>query len=160
MATTASLRENILINIEAALNNISVDNSYRTNPKLVSRKLKHFDELASDQFPTLFLSDGPETIIDSTNKELMCNMEVIIRGYVKYDEVDISENSASKLLNKLIADVKETLNVDKIRDSNADETLIIAMDTDEGLLEPFAAFELRVSIPYSVDREDMGRKLA
>ena len=69
MPTDTSIRENIIANLETVLGTISQSNSYRTSPALVSRELKHYEELSSDQFPALFVIGGDEIITDATNME-------------------------------------------------------------------------------------------
>lgn len=153
MSISQSFREILLINMITDFKTISPENSFRTtiNKKNISRMLESPDEMDSDDFPALFVSDGIEYIEYGTNKELKSLFNIIVYGYVRYNKDAEANEIASTQLNKLLADVKEVLmdtNKSLWGISGVCFVRIVQIETDEGVMEPDAIFRLQVEIEY------------
>lgn len=164
MATTTPIVENIMVFLESELANISIANGFRTDVSLVSRVLKSWTEIDDNDFPGIFLLQSAATFTPQTNKEVEMIVPIKIIGYVKFQEhIDTSEDIAATKMNNLWADVFEKLyDLHDLAgfDNNTSEPFDITdFETDEGTLEPIAAFALTANIRLAFFHTDTGRKV-
>ena len=113
----------------------------------VHPRLKFWDEV--DTFPAIHLNAGTETREYQGGGYKDRFLNITIRCYVK-------ETDAVEALDKLLEDVETVIEsngrlpyVD--RQGNQQHTLdiiIVSIDTDEGVLEPYGVAEMQVSVHY------------
>ena len=113
----------------------------------VHPRLKFWDEV--ETFPAVHLNAGSETRVYQGGGYKDRYLNITIRCYVK-------ESDATVALDGLIEDVETVLEIHGNLDytdkqGNAQTThdiLIISIDTDEGVLEPFGVAEILVQVHY------------
>jgi hypothetical protein len=113
----------------------------------VHPRLKFWDEV--ETFPAIHLNAGSETRVYQGGGYKDRYLNITIRCYVK-------ESDATVALDGLIEDVETVLEIHGNLDytdkqGNAQTThdiLIISIDTDEGVLEPFGVGEILVQVHY------------
>lgn len=113
----------------------------------VHPRLKFWDEV--DTFPAIHLNAGSETRVYQGGGYKDRYLNITIRCYVK-------ETDATEALDRLIEDVETVLEENgqlsyADRQENIQTThdiLIISIDTDEGVLEPFGVAEILVQVHY------------
>lgn len=113
----------------------------------VHPRLKFWDEV--ETFPAIHLNAGSETRVYQGGGYKDRYLNITIRCYVK-------ESDATVALDGLIEDVETVLEIHGQLDytdkqGNAQTThdiLIISIDTDEGVLEPFGVGEILVQVHY------------
>jgi hypothetical protein len=113
----------------------------------VHPRLKFWDEV--ETFPAIHLNAGSETRVYQGGGYKDRYLNITIRCYVK-------ESDATVALDGLIEDVETVLEIHGKLDytdkqGNAQTThdiLIISIDTDEGVLEPFGVGEILVQVHY------------
>lgn len=113
----------------------------------VHPRLKFWDEV--ETFPAVHLNAGSETRVYQGGGYKDRYLNITIRCYVK-------ESDATVALDGLIEDVETVLEIHGKLDytdkqGNAQTThdiLIISIDTDEGVLEPFGVGEILVQVHY------------
>lgn len=161
MSTTTPIIESLLSYIHTQLSGITIASGYRTNIAKVSRKLLAIEEVGESDFPILFPIISGEDMSDLTNREIESDFNFKIIGYIHHDELNLTTGqSASELLIKVISDVKEKLYGLYIANRfglTTDVFTIRKVNTDEGVLEPYAAFSLECSVKISYSATDTGR---
>jgi len=113
----------------------------------VHPRLKFWDEV--DTFPALHLNSGSETRQYQGGGYKDRYLTITIRCYVK-------ETDAVKALDELLEDVETVIEknaklayIDKQGNSQTTyDILIISIDTDEGVLEPYGVAEMLVQVHY------------
>jgi len=113
----------------------------------VHPRLKFWDEV--DTFPALHLNSGSETREYQAGGYKDRFLNITIRCYVK-------ETDAVKALDELLEDVETVIEqngrlayLDKQGNTQYTyDILIISIDTDEGVLEPFGVAEILVQVHY------------
>lgn len=158
MSQDTPLIELIIQNVETALKNIRRENGYRTTVNLVSRILKNWDELSADQFPAVMLTTGGSQLTEETNKDIADAFQLILWGYVRFNEHAAKEDIAQVQLVNLKSDVIETMYADPTRANLAEEQNIGDFSTDEGSVEPFGVFRLAFRITTSYSAKNTGLK--
>jgi hypothetical protein len=133
-----SYRENIAKDIEASLKSIK-------SVKYVSRDVFEIDELSDAQFPAVLVQTGPET------KEEICmgmggyhrqgTIEYVLTGFVKGKYLDSARN-------KLADDLEEKLYEDVTRGGYAHDTVVLEINTDEGVIFPLGGIQMLVRVTY------------
>lgn len=113
----------------------------------VHPRLKFWDEV--DTFPAIHLNAGSETREYQGGGYKDRFLTIMVRCYVK-------ETDAVQALDKLLEDVETVIEthgrlayVD--RQGNTQHTLdilVISIDTDEGVLEPFGVAEMQLQVHY------------
>ena len=126
-----SVRENIASNIKTVIDAISSHDI-----KLVSRQPFNIDELSQTQFPCVLVQSSEETREDSSigsgdTGTRTATVDFIINGFVQGSNTNIDT-----LRNALITAIETALETDITRDSNALDTEVIHVETDEGTLFP------------------------
>lgn len=113
----------------------------------VHPRLKFWDEV--ETFPAIHLNAGNETRVYQGGGYKDRYLNITIRCYVK-------ETDATEALDRLIEDVETVLEengqlsyVDRQENTHTThDILIISIDTDEGVLEPFGVAEILVQVHY------------
>jgi len=113
----------------------------------VHPRLKFWDEV--ETFPAIHLNAGSETRVYQGGGYKDRYLNITIRCYVK-------ETDATEALDRLIEDVETVLEengqlsyVDRQENTHTThDILIISIDTDEGVLEPFGVAEILVQVHY------------
>lgn len=113
----------------------------------VHPRLKFWDEV--ETFPAVHLNAGSETRVYQSGGYKDRYLNITIRCYVK-------ESDATVALDGLIEDVETLLEIHgnlayTDKQGNAQTThdiLIISIDTDEGVLEPFGVGEILIQVHY------------
>jgi hypothetical protein len=115
----------------------------------VTREPFDFEKLSNAQFPAILVRSTDEDRSDSTlggtatqrfatiNYQLIC--------YVKGAKIDTARNL-------LIEAVEEKLDVDRTRGSNALDTQIVSVETDEGSIAPVGGVILTLRVLYNYTR--------
>ena len=113
----------------------------------VHPRLKFWDEV--ETFPAIHLNAGSESRVYQGGGYKDRYLNITIRCYVK-------ETDATEALDRLIEDVETVLEengqlsyVDRQENTQTThDILIISIDTDEGVLEPFGVAEILVQVHY------------
>lgn len=113
----------------------------------VHPRLKFWDEV--ETFPAIHLNAGSESRVYQGGGYKDRYLNITIRCYVK-------ETDATEALDRLIEDVETVLEengqlsyVDRQENTHTThDILIISIDTDEGVLEPFGVAEILVQVHY------------
>ncbi len=142
-----STRELILADMKTVLAAIATGGGYNNTVKLCSRRLQHFNELAEDQFPALFVAGANQDIVNSTNTHFTAKLKATIIGYVRTADAAAPEQVETDL-SALIEDVIKALYVDHTRNGNARYTQMKGDVTSRGAWIPFAGFEMEVECEY------------
>ena len=138
-----SVRENIASNIKTVIDAIS-------NPdvKLVSRQPFNIDELSQQQFPCVLVQTSEENREDqelgSGAKTRTGTIDFIVNGFVQGSNTNIDT-----LRNALITAIETALETDITRDSNALDTEIVRVETDEGTLFPVGGIVMTIRCIYN-----------
>lgn len=134
--------------LEEKLKLINGNSPYRTNLyNNVLPRLKFWDEV--ETFPAIHLNAGSETRVYQGGGYKDRYLNITIRCYVK-------ETDATIALDKLIEDVETVLEengqlsyVDRQeKTQTTHDILIVSIDTDEGVLEPFGVADILVQVHY------------
>ena len=137
-----SVRENIASNIKTVIDAIS-----SPDIKLVSRQPFNIDELSQTQFPCVLVQSSEETREDqelgSGAKTRTGTIDFIVLGFVKGSNTNIDT-----LRNALITAIETALETDITRDSNALDTEVVQVETDEGTLFPVGGIRMVVRCMY------------
>lgn len=113
----------------------------------VHPRLKFWDEV--ETFPAIHLNAGSESRVYQSGGYKDRYLNITIRCYVK-------ETDATEALDRLIEDVETVLEengqlsyVDRQENTQTThDILIISIDTDEGVLEPFGVAEILIQVHY------------
>ena len=140
-----SVRENIAKNLVTTLEDV-------TEPVkicYVTREPFDFTQLSNAQFPAVLVTTATESREDQTiggsltKRAGTINYELI--GYVKNKNIDTAKNN-------LIEALEEKLDIDRTRDSNAIDTQVISIATDDGSIDPVGGVIITVQCSYRFAR--------
>ena len=140
-----SVRENIAKNLVTTLKDV-------TEPVkicYVTREPFDFNQLSNAQFPAVLVTTATESREDQTiggsltKRSGTINYELI--GYVKDKNIDTAKNN-------LIEAIEEKLDIDRTRDSNAMDTQVISIGTDDGSIDPVGGVIITVQCLYRFTR--------
>lgn len=140
-----SVRENIASNIQTVLAAI-------TSPavKKVTRQPFLLDELSEQQYPAIIVQTSEENREDSElgsgAKRRIGTIDFVILGFVKG-----AESNIDTARNALITAIETALESDITRSSNALDTEVISVETDEGSLFPVGGIRMTVRCMYEFD---------
>ncbi len=140
----------ILENIKETFALILAEDGYNADIKHYGIGYKHFTEIKADKFPALMVIGADEDRENGTNKTFTSEMRVSIAGYVRSSEVGNPE-IAERDLSRLISDLTKALLVDHTRGGHSRVTEIGPVTTDKGYIQPFAGFQMVVSVEYRSD---------
>ena len=137
-----SVRENIASNLLSTISAIS-------SPAIIKATRQPFelDELSDKQYPAVIIQTSEETREDtelgSGAKTRIGTIDFAILGFVKGAEVNIDTKR-----NELITAIETALESDITRNSNALDTEVISVETDEGTLFPIGGIRIVVRCTY------------
>ena len=138
-----STRENIASNIASTISGI-------TSPsiKKVTRQPFDIDELSDKQYPVVIVQTSEETREDveigSGAKRRQGTIDFVLSGFVKGAETNIDTKR-----NQLITAIETELESDITRGSNALDTEVISVETDEGTLFPIGGIRMTIRCIYT-----------
>lgn len=140
-----SVREKIADNIVDTLKGVS-------NPvkvKYVTREPFDFEKLSNAQFPAILVrsadEDRSDTTVGGSLTQRMATINYQLICYVKGAQIDTARN-------KLIEAVEEKLDDDRTRGSNALDTQILSIETDEGSIAPIGGVIITLRVLYKYTR--------
>ena len=137
-----SVRENIASDITSTISGI-------TSPAIrkVTRQPFDIDELSDKQYPAVIIQTSEETREDvemgSGAKTRQGTIDFVLSGFVKGAEVNIDTKR-----NQLITAIETALETDITRNSNALDTEVVSVETDEGTLFPIGGIRMTIRCTY------------
>ena len=138
-----SVRENIASNLLTVISSISSPITI----KKATRQPFILDELSEQQYPAVIVQTSEETREDqelgSGAKTRIGTIDFAILGFVKGAEANIDTKR-----NELITAIETALESDITRSSNALDTEVISVETDEGTLFPIGGIRMVVRCTY------------
>lgn len=141
MSKRESIAQNIVTTLKAA--KTPVDISY------VTREPFEFNELSNAQFPAILVQTTSEARSDATIGDSSILRESTITyellGFVKSKNIDTARN-------ELIETIEEALDADRTRGGYALDTQVVAVDTDEGAIQPVGGVIVTVEVMYNFTR--------
>ena len=140
-----SVRENIASNIQTVLAAIS-----SPAVKKVTRQPFLLDELSEQQYPAIIVQTSEESRegseLGSGAKRRIGTIDFVILGFVKG-----AESNIDTARNELITAIETALESDITRSSNALDTEVISVETDEGSLFPVGGIRMTIRCMYEFD---------
>ena len=137
-----SIREDIASNIHSVINSIS-----SPDIRLCTRQPFELEELSQAQYPAVVVQTSEENREDqelgSGAKTRTGTIDFVVLGFVKGANTNIDT-----LRNALITAIETALETDITRDSNALDTEVIQVETDEGTLFPVGGIRMVVRCMY------------
>ena len=137
-----STRENIASNILSTISGIS-----SPSIKKATRQPFQLDELSDKQYPAVIVQTSEETREDQElgdgARTRIGTIDFAILGFVKG-----AESNIDTLRNQLITAIETSLESDITRSSNALDTEVISVETDEGTLFPIGGIRMVVRCTY------------
>ena len=137
-----SVRENIASNIHSVINSIS-----SPDIRLCTRQPFELEELSQQQYPAVIIQTSEENREDqelgSGAKTRIGTIDFVILGFVKGSDTNIDT-----LRNALITAIETALETDITRSSNALDTEVVQVETDEGTLFPVGGIRMVVRCMY------------
>ena len=146
--TYTSRRANILKALAEKLKDIDGSGAFLTDlQNNVHPRLKFWDEVV--EFPAIHLNAGSETREYQGGGYKDRFLNITLRCYVK-------ETDATAALDRLLEDVETVIEENgqlayTDRQGNSQKTLdilIVSIETDEGVLEPFGVAEMLIQVHY------------
>ena len=137
-----SVRENIASNLLSTISGIS-------SPAIIKATRQPFqlDELSDKQYPAVIIQTSEEIREDqelgSGAKTRIGTIDFAILGFVKG-----AESNIDTLRNQLITAIETALESDITRSSNALDTEVTSVETDEGTLFPIGGIRMVVRCTY------------
>jgi|TARA_B100000287_G_scaffold133324_1_gene125343 hypothetical protein len=137
-----SVRENIASNLLSTISGIS-----SPSIKKATRQPFQLDELSDKQYPAVIVQTSEETREDQElgdgARTRIGTIDFAILGFVKG-----AESNIDTLRNQLITAIETSLESDITRSSNALDTEVISVETDEGTLFPIGGIRMVVRCTY------------
>ena len=137
-----SVRENIASNIQMVINAIS-----SPDVKLCTRQPFELEELSQAQYPAVIVQTSEENREDqelgSGSQTRTGTIDFVVLGFVKG-----SDSNIDTLRNALITAIETALETDITRDSNALDTEVVQVETDEGTLFPVGGIRMVIRCLY------------
>lgn len=129
-----------LITINGAISTEDSAYTYHTNLfNNVFRGLRYIDEI--NDFPSIYLSTGPETYVYNTVGNTQAFTDIMIRCYVK---VEANRDA----LDDLIEDIDHLISKMRTDQLNIQDIMVLNVDTDQGIIEDYGIAEITVRILY------------
>jgi len=137
-----STRENIASNIVTVLTAIS---SPITLKKITRQPFEPRD-LSQQQYPCAWVESAEETRedISTGDKTRQGTVDFVIMGFVQG-----AESNIDTARNQLITAIETALDLDRTRDSNALDTEVISIETDEGTIFPLGGIRMVARCIYT-----------
>ena len=140
-----SRRESIAANIVTTLKAMRTP----VQAKYVTREPFDFNKLSNAQFPAILVQTASESREDATiggaGIKRFGTIDYQLTGFVKAAEIDAARNN-------LIEAIEESLDVDRTRGGFAKYTQIVAIETDEGAIDPVGGIIVTVRVMYDFTR--------
>jgi len=140
-----SIRESIAANIVTTLKAMRAP----VQAKYVTREPFDFNKLSNAQFPAILVQTASESREDATiggaGIKRFGTIDYQLTGFVKAAEIDAARNN-------LIEAIEESLDVDRTRGGFAKYTQIVAIETDEGAIDPVGGIIVTVRVMYDFTR--------
>ena len=138
-----SVRENIASNLLSTISGISSPITI----KKATRQPIQLDELSDKQYPAVIVQTSEETREDQElgdgARTRIGMIDFVILGFVKG-----AESNIDTLRNQLITAIETALESDITRSSNALDTEVTSVETDEGTLFPIGGIRMVVRCTY------------
>ena len=137
-----SVRENIASNLLSVISAIS-------SPDIIKATRQPFqlDELSDKQYPAVIVQTSEETRevqeLGDGARTRIGMIDFVILGFVKG-----AESNIDTLRNQLITAIETALESDITRSSNALDTEVTSVETDEGTLFPIGGIRMVVRCTY------------
>lgn len=137
-----STREDIAANIVTVLTAIS---SPITLKKITRQPFEPRD-LSQQQYPCAWVESAEETRedISTSDKTRQGTVDFVIMGFVQG-----AESNIDTARNQLITAIETALDLDRTRDSNALDTEVISIETDEGTIFPLGGIRMVARCIYT-----------
>ena len=141
-----SEREDIASNLVSTLSGVSSPITFGK----VSREPFELDDLSQQQFPAVFIQTADESREDVTIK----NSGITRQGTIDYRIFGFVTNGSASTtnidtkLNQLVSTVETALTSDRTRSSNALDTQVITIETDEGSIFPYGGVIITIRCTY------------
>ena len=145
-----SVRENIALDIVQDLQGIT-----NPAPVIVSRNPIKLTDLSIAQFPAIIVQTTNEQRTDetSTNTFRFGQIEYTITGYVRADSSATTvNNNIDTQRNNIIEAISEKLEEDRTRNSNAMNSYVTAVQTDDGTQFPIGTAVITFVVDYKYTR--------
>ena len=137
-----SVRENIAANLLSVISNIS-----SPDIKKATRQPFQLDELSEQQYPAVIVQTSEENRDDSElgtgARTRHGTIDFVVLGFVKG-----SDSNIDTLRNALITAIETAIETDITRDSNALDSEVIQVETDEGSLFPVGGIRMTIRCMY------------
>ena len=137
-----SVRENIAANLLTVISNIS-----SPDIKKATRQPFILDELSEQQYPAVIVQTSEENRDDSElgtgARTRHGTIDFVVLGFVKG-----AESNIDTLRNALITAIETAIETDITRDSNALDSEVIQVETDEGSLFPVGGIRMTIRCMY------------
>ena len=137
-----SVRENIATNLLSVISNIS-----SPDIKKATRQPFQLDELSEQQYPAVIVQTSEENRDDSElgtgARTRHGTIDFVVLGFVKG-----SDSNIDTLRNALITAIETAIETDITRDSNALDSEVIQVETDEGSLFPVGGIRMTIRCMY------------
>jgi hypothetical protein len=138
-----SVRENIASNLLSVISNISSPITI----KKATREPFPIDELSEQQYPAVIVQTSEENRDDaelgSGARTRHGTIDFIISGFVKGSDSNIDTKR-----NQLITAIETAVEIDITRSSNALDTQVVQVETDEGSLFPVGGIRMTIRCMY------------
>lgn len=141
-----SVREQIMKHVQTTLEGITVENGYANTLRSVQRFRQDGQELAN--LPAAILIEGGDDVDLNGPLELTSRTMTVSVVLIQQQDTDVDAQSASELMNSLIADVQRAMQVDHRRGGVAIDTTesgIGDMNVDEGQPELVQTIGYRIA---------------
>ena len=137
-----SVRENIASNLLSVISAIS-----SPDIKKATRQPFLLDELSEQQYPAVIVQTSEENRDDSElgtgARTRHGTIDFVVLGFVKG-----SDSNIDTLRNALITAIETAIETDITRDSNALDSEVIQVETDEGSLFPVGGIRMTIRCMY------------
>lgn len=141
MSTREKVADNIVDTLKGVSNPVKV--------KYVTREPFDFEKLSNAQFPAILVrsadEDRSDTTVGGSLTQRMATINYQLICYVKGAKIDTARN-------KLIEAIEEKLDDDRTRGSNALDTQILSIETDEGSIAPIGGVIITLKVLYKYTR--------
>ena len=138
-----SVREDIAVNLLSVISGISSPITI----KKATRQPFLLDELSEQQYPAVIVQTSEENRDDSElgsgAKTRHGTIDFLILGFVKGSDSNIDTKR-----NELITAIESAIEADITRDSNALDSEVIQVETDEGSLFPIGGIRMTIRCMY------------
>ena len=138
-----SVRENIASNLLSVIGNISSPITI----KKFTREPFPIDELSEQQYPAVIVQTSEENRDDaelgSGARTRHGTIDFVISGFVKGSDSNIDTKR-----NQLITAIETAVEIDITRSSNALDTQVVQVETDEGSLFPVGGIRMTIRCMY------------